>query len=388
VNQLNRLKNFSNIISYNKYQQHTKELSITLDKYYYRKDYKHVIITEDFQKFKYNPFRCRNTFNIYDNLIYFDNQKINKIIDTYLYGNLNKHSSINTIKLSDIQNINTNKTYILINENQCPRDIRGNKNIHISTKAFLDSATLSYAYQDLHKYSFNVIDLREFSSSDIEHCVLSIMTTLDNYNFLLTNQNTPGNDIKTYFQNSIDKIIFIGKNNNDIVKNMQNVFDNQFVIHENPNIKNVLDILHLEKPNLFIKDITQLKTIEMISNPHIYGKVAYVSADGDYGYIQPIASGGNYLHDINIQNIDVSIESNLNFTYRLLDLLIENDVKSVIFSCFNSNTRGPYLANLFLNSCRKQNKQNFKIYVMYPGAGHRHICKEFNNAPKTTAVKI
>jgi hypothetical protein len=387
LKQLFRLKNLSRIINYKKYQDEMKNILITLNKYYYGKNNKYVIITEDSkEKLIINPFRFNdNSFNMYYNLFYFDNKKLNETIDDYLYGNFKNNSSIQIIKpnnISELNNVlNSNHSnsffkYILINEKQSSKSIVENK--EISTKIFLDNVLLSYTNEGHYKNSITLIDVRN-SKISLENINLEniYQNNFDKWKFVITNRSMTGNDLEMYIKEFVDKIIIIGKYDENIIKNMINIFGNDFVIHENRDYIDVLDKMYLHFPELFVKKISQLETINMISNPNIYGKIAYISADDEYGNIQPIASGGNYIHYINY------IDSQ-NRILKLLNKLIENNVNSGIFSCFNSNTRGVYLANLFLNVSRKENIK-FNVYLMYPGSGHINICSEFNKATRIIA---
>lgn len=367
-----------------------QELDNILNDVYYGKNHRWAIVTQP------SIHSNRYTFSQYSGLLiresdYFDNSKINKSIDDYVSGKYYDYSSMETTKIKNfadfagsITKYNFPYIRIIVNENDCPIPIQNNESRIISTYSFLDEAMYSHVADTNPRCFMHSIDLRNCQDINSQELENLINQSQDNVKVLVTNQKKAGKDMTEKFKQKYDKIIFVGKFDTNIVANMQNVFGTEYVTHMNKDMDNVIDKLYEHNPKLFIEKITPADTIDKITDEHTYGKVAFVSADTDFGNRLPIASGGNYM--LNIYSYDMNDKKYIEIINKFVDTLVKNDVKSVVFTCCHSNTRGPYLASLFKEICREK-YTDFNIYVMHPGVCRVHDPK-YNNAKTTRCTSL
>jgi hypothetical protein len=330
----------------------------------------------------------------------FDNDYINKKIHDYLYGKYYPYSSMKTTLINNdnysmeklskaIKQYNVPHVRILINENQCSETLLNNMNNKdkiITFSNFLDEALNSHVCDRNPKHAIHSIDLRECQIDNKEFENI-INNSSEKVKILITNSETSGKHTEKYLKDNFDELIFLGKHDEKIINKMRKILGNDYVVAKYQDIDNIEKQLYNHNPKLFIKTITQGETIDLISNEEKYGKVAFVSADVEFGDRLPEASGGNYCY--NIYDLQTSTFSNLKdnkITSKFFDMMVENKVDSVIFTCCHSNSRGPYFAQLFMNQCREKNHQ-LNIYVMYPGVGRIHDDK-YKNRDYVEAIDL
>lgn len=374
---------------YTQYHKYSidKQLDNILNEVYYGKNHRWAIVTKSStqkDRYRFSPYSGK----IHTDSFYFDNNQINKSIDDYLYGKYYEYSSMETSEIKNFTDFSESITKhkfphirVIINENDCPETI---KNRSITTYQFLSEAIDSHLVDSNPKYFIHSIDLRECHDINSQELENIINNSPNNVKVLLANQKQAGKDTIDKFKKNYDKIIFVGEYDVNIVTNMQNAFGTEYITHISKNINNVLDKLYEHNPKLFVHKISQGDTIDKITNEEKYGKVAFVSADTEFGYRLPEASGGNYM--LNICDINLDNKEYIEITNKFIDTLVKNDVKSVVFTCCHSNTRGPFFASLFKEQCRSKTI-DFNIYLMYPGVGRIHDSK-YKNAKNVYCTKL
>jgi len=397
-------------IGYYKYKKNQDKIyyDTLLNDVYFGKSHRHPIIINNYQYDISNDDQFKNirlyTFSpsssiIYQTMRHFDENYINNELYKYLYGKYYLYSSMETTKITDdnpIKNLSNAITKydvphirIIINENQCSETLLtniNNTNRITTTSNFLNEAVDSHLSEKNKKYAIHSIDLRECQTIDSKELENVINNSSEKVKILITNSKTMGKHTEKYLKDNFDELIFLGKHDEKIIENMRNVLGNDYVITKYPNIDNISKKLYNHNPKLFIKTITQGETIDMITNEEKYGKVAFVSADVEFGDRLPKASGGNYSYNIyDIQYTFSNLKDN-KITSEFFDMMVEKKVDSVIFTCNHSRSRGPYFAQLFMNQCREKNHQ-FNIYIMYPGVGRIHD-EKYNNAHKVDTIDL
>uniref|UniRef100_A0A6C0E893 Rhodanese domain-containing protein n=1 Tax=viral metagenome TaxID=1070528 RepID=A0A6C0E893_9ZZZZ len=393
---------YSLITSYNLLKKYDddiktkKDLQVIIDKLYYDnyKNHKRALITQPFHNLSNNAENIINTFSPISTIVlrhslFFNQQKINSHIHKYLYGDFSKQSSTKTFNVTDTSTLSqlfdthkdTQHKYVLINSKQCP-SVQTKYPTQITTSwfNFSNSLIFSHAYHEDPQYDVLVIDTRNFEWNNKE-----IPSDLPkDVKFLISDQDNPGHDLKHIFTPYADELCFIGDYDQETITNMQTAFGSDYVTVQYPHITNVLDNILKYNPNLLVKKITQDETIDMISNPDKFGLTAFVSGDTCSSRNLPTASGGCYMYEIN--NFGPYNTQDKHITHSLIDHLLEKNVKSVVFTCEHSRSRGPHFSKLF-QECLREKNISFNIFLMYPGVG-RISSKKYEDAPTTETINL